>query len=192
MVETTSLVGDDPVAASHATAGNAIPGLTVPLFAAMIADIAWWRIAEGLLFHRLKKRPLLFMAMKASGLGNLHRGPAAKVVAKSARDMARHLDALDAELARSGGPWTLGDAFSLADVGWVPIFDRLEEADSLHCFLGAGRRPHATAYWERLRARPSYREAIAGHVHPAVVRGTKRLRAAKQASPALRAALEPV
>lgn len=48
-VDRSSLVGDDPTRALAASAGNCVPGLTIPLFAAMIRDIPTWRIAEGLL-----------------------------------------------------------------------------------------------------------------------------------------------
>ena len=189
-IDRTSLVGDDPVAEAHATAGNAIPGLTVPLFVSMIADIAYIRIVEGLLFHRLKMRPLLFIAMKLGGFRGLKHGPARSVVAGSGRHMAKHLDALEAQLAASGGPWILGDAFTLADVGWVPILQRLTDADSIHCFVGEGLRPNVKAYWEALKRRPSYRAAVVDHTHETVERGATRLRDAKRADPALRTALE--
>ena len=189
-VDKSSLVGDDPIAHVRETAGNAVPGLTVPLFAAMIGDIGVSKILEGLLFHRLKIRPLLFLAMKARGLSGLTGGPAAKAIRSSGRAMNDHLDELERQLVATDGPWILGSQFTLADVGWVVILERLREADSLHVFLGGGRRPAVTAWWERIRERPSYRVAIEEHGHPTVVRGTERLRAAKASAPALRAALE--
>ena len=106
------------------------------------------------------------------------------------RAMNTHLDDLEAHLEKSGGPWILGEAFTLADVSWVVVVERLREADSLHVFLGEGRRPAVTAWWERIRARPSYHDAIKAHGEPRVVSGTERLIAAKAADPALRAALE--
>jgi glutathione S-transferase len=190
-VDRASLVGDDPIANASESAGNAVPGLTVPLFAAMIEEVPYWRIAEGVLFHRLKRRALLFLAMKAGGLSRLPRSPARSIMAECASQIARHLDALDAQLEESGGPWILGERFSLADVSWLPIFERLREADSLHCFIGGGRRAATGAYWERLRERPSYRAAILAHSLPSIASGTQRLIAAKAADPALRAALEP-
>lgn len=191
-IERTSLLGDDPISDSHRSAGNAVPGLTVPLFASMIVDIPYHRIFEGLLFHRLKVRPLLFLAMKFRGLSGLKGGPPAKIIARSSRDMANHLDALEDALERGGGPWILGNQFTLADVGWVPIFERLAEADSLHCFVGGELRPRCSAYWAALRCRPSYQTAVLDHAHETVDRGTARLRSAKQADPQLRAALEPL
>jgi glutathione S-transferase len=190
-VDRASLTGDRPDAASAVSAGNAVPGLTVPLFAAMIEDIPVRRIVEGLLFHRLKERPLAFLAMKATGIRRLAwLAPATRMIHRSLRDMTAHLDALEAHLAGSGAPWIAGDAVTLADVSWAPILQRLADADAIHVFVGDGRRPAVGAWWARLRERESYRRAIAAHMHPLVVRGTARIRAAKAADPALRRLLE--
>lgn len=66
-----------------------------------------------------------------------------------------HLDALEAQLA-GGGPWLVGEAYSLADVVWTNFLARL-------CFLHKEdeirSRPAVHAYWERVRARPSFQEA---------------------------------
>jgi glutathione S-transferase len=181
----------DPIEHGDESAGNAIPGLTLPLFAAMIDQIATWKILEGLLFHFDRIRPVLFLTLKALDLKRLHRlTPAMKVLARSRRQMAVHLDALEDQLHKRGGPWILGDVFSLADVSWLVIFERLVQADCLHVFLGSGLRPECNAYWERLKARPSYRQAIRDHSHPTIEYGTARLQRAKAADPVLRAALE--
>jgi len=63
-----SSLTDDPLNHGDESAGNAIPGLTLPLFAAMIDRIATWKILEGLLFHFDKRRPLMFLGFKAMGL----------------------------------------------------------------------------------------------------------------------------
>jgi len=181
----------DPLNHGDESAGNAIPGLTLPLFAAMIDRIAWWKILEGALFHFDKQRPFVFLAFKALGLANLRRlAPAMKILARSRRQMGVHLDALETQLRETGGPWVLGETFSLADVSWLVIFERLAQADCLDVFLGAELRPECAAYWERLRKRPSYRRAILEHSHPTIAYGTQRLKEAKAADPALRAALE--
>jgi glutathione S-transferase len=189
-IDRSSITGD-PLRQGDASAGNAVPGLTVPLFAAMIQEIAWRRILEGVLFHFDRRRPLAFLAMKWRGVGGLARlGPAMQILARSRRQMGHHLDTLEARLREAGGPWILGKPFSLADVGWLVVFERLVQADCLHLFVGGELRPECAAWWARLQARPAYSEAILGHAHPAVARGTKRLREAKAADPALRAALE--
>ncbi len=188
-VDLSSLT-ENPIEHGERSAGNTIPGLTVPLFASMIESIPYHRIAEGFLFHFDKRRPLVFCVLKARGLANLHRiGPAMQVVGHSRAQMHGHLDALEEQLRNSGGPWILGSTFSLADVSWLVVFERLAQADYLGVFTG-DRRPGCSAYWQRLRERPSYRSAIVEHSHPTIELGTRRLQQAKAADPALKRALE--
>jgi len=178
-IDRSSLVGDDPTAGVAESAGNCVPGLTLPLFAAMIRDIPAHRILEGLLFHRIKQRPLLFLLLKARGLaGFASVSRLTRVVLASRRHMERHLAELDRQLAASGGPWLTGAQFTLADVSWAVIFERLREADWTAELLGL-ERPALLAYWEQLRARPSYREAMDRHQHPLVRTGTARIIAEK-------------
>lgn len=189
-VDRASLLGDDPTRVMEQSAGNCVPGLTTPLFAAMIESIPTRRILEGLLFHRLKSRPLSFLTLKWYGLRRFHRlRPAMRMLRRSIRHMNEHLDALEAQLESGGGPWILGREFSLADVSWMAIFERMLEADCEKLFLGGDRHPRVTAYWERLRARPSYQTAIVEHGHPTIARGTQRLQRAKKREPVLAKAL---
>jgi glutathione S-transferase len=149
------------------------------------------QIVEGLLFHFDKKRPVLFMTLKARGLERFHTlTPIVKLLADGRDHANAHLDALEAQLGASAGPWILGEVFSLADVSWMVIFERLRQVDAEHVFLQNGLRPATTAYWERLRARPSYAAAILGHPHPLIDHGIRRLQAVKAADPAVREALE--
>lgn len=181
----------DPIEHGDESAGNAVPGLTLPLFASMIERIPVWRILEGFLFHFDKQRPAIFLLLKVMGLPRLHRiAPAMQVLARSRRQMATHLDTLEAQLTKREGPWILGETFSLADVSWLVIFERLAQADCLQVFVGDGSRPACAAYWAALQKRDGYREAILGHPHPTIEYGTQRLRAAKAADSALRSALE--
>ncbi len=186
-----SSLGDDPLAHGDESAANAIPGLTVPLFGALIERIPTWRILEGLLFHFDRQRPAIFLLLKALGLGRLGAlAPLGRAVARSRRQLEMHLTELEKQLVASGGPWILGSQLSLADVSWLVIFERLAQVDALHVYLGEGQRPACTAYWEALRKRPSYQRAILEHAHPSVSRATERLREAKARDPKLRAALE--
>jgi len=184
-----SSLTEDPIANADASVGNAAPRLTLPLFAAMIEKVPTHRILEGLLFHFDKKRPVMFLLFKLRGLENLHRlKPLCAMIGPGRHATASHLDALEAQLEKHGGPWILGETFSLADVSWLVIFVRLRQVDNEHLFVGEGQRPRCKAYWERLQARPSYAEAIQGH--PLIDHGRTRLREAKANAPALREALE--
>lgn len=133
---------EDPVAHGDVSAGNAVPGQTLPLFAAMIERIPYRRILEGLLFHYDRRRPLMFLAFKVLGLERLPRlRPAMALLARSRAQMAAHLDALERRFEGSGGPWLLGDRYTLADVSWLVILERLAQVDALHVFVGDGKRP---------------------------------------------------
>jgi glutathione S-transferase len=174
-IDRSSLVGDDPVQHLTASAGNCVPGLTLPLFAAMIRDIPLRRIGEGLLFHRLRSRPLLFVVLKMVGLARLPSlRPARRVIRASRREMARHLDALEAELARHGDSWVVGRQFTLADVSWAVVLERLREACWVEALLTPAR-PRTRQYWVRIRTRPSYAAAILACDHPSVRRGRERV-----------------
>ena len=112
-----SSLTDDPINHGDESAGNAVPGLTLPLFAAMIDGIPYWKILEGALFHFDRKRPFMFLTFKVVGLRRVDAlRPAMRVLARSRRQMGSHLDALENRLRDGGGPWILGEAFSLADV----------------------------------------------------------------------------
>jgi glutathione S-transferase len=193
-IDRSSLTAN-PIENGDKSAGNAIPGLTVPLFCTMIERIPVWRIGEGLLFHFDKFRPFLFLVLKLRGIHNLPKlRPAATAIGRSRKQLGTHLDALEAKLAETGGPWILGEAFSLADVSWLVLFERLRQADAEGAFLGGSagseKRPLCTAYWERLRARPSYTTAILGHSHPLIDYGRNRIAEAKAADPTLRVCLD--
>jgi len=190
-IDRASLVGDDPTQATAERAGNCVPGLTFPLFATMVRHVPWRRFVPGLLFHPQKRRPLFFLLLKLRGLNGLPAlSPVMAILRRSRDDMARHLDALGAQLEASGGPWIAGERFTLADVSWVVILDRLAEADWDGFFWGEGRRPAVAAYWQRLRERPSYETAIVKARGATLLAGAAELKQAKRASPRLRMALE--
>jgi glutathione S-transferase len=155
----------------------------------MIRDIPTWRILEGLLFHRIKSRPILFLVFKAVGLSRVGAlPPVRRVVTASRRQLERHLDDLERQLIESGGPWIVGAQVTLADVSWAVIFERLREADWTDELMTTAR-PAVLAYWERLAARPSHRAAMTAHQHPLVRSGTARIVAEKARNANFRRAL---
>ena len=52
-----------------------------------------------------------------------------------------------------------GESYSLADLAWTCIFARLKMLGIADSFWGAGRLPRIDAYYDRLRARPSFDKA---------------------------------
>lgn len=123
----------------------------------------------------MKVRPALFLLLKGVGLSRVAGvPPLRRVVAASRREMARHLDDLERQLAASGGPWILGGAFSLADVSWAVILERLREADWIDELVPPSRG-RVAAYWALLWQRPSWDIAMTRHEHPLVREGTRRI-----------------
>jgi hypothetical protein len=187
-----SLVGN-AMQGSERRAGHCIPPLTFPLFATMVRYIPYREIFKGLLTHPNKERPLFFALLKLRTVHGLARlRPAMQALQRSRGHMAQHLDALARLLDGHGGPWIAGEQFTLADVSWVVILDRLVEADWTEYFWGAGKRPTVAAYWDRLRARPSYRSEIAAARCPITRQGIEDLKQAKATDARLHDALEGV
>lgn len=74
-------------------------------------------------------------------------------------------------------PWLLGTQFTLADTSLVCALLRLEETGWLARFAAGGRLSATLAYYDRIRARPSWQAAIEDMRHPLVERGVADLRA---------------
>jgi glutathione S-transferase len=181
----------NPIQGLGERAGHCVPGLTLPIFATMVRSIPYPEIFRGLLTHPNKERPLVFATLKLFTVRGLPKlPPAMKLLRNSRRHMEGHLDALGEQLEGQGGAWIAGDRFTLADVSWVVILDRLAEADWADRFWSGGRRPAVAAYWERLQARPSYRTEILEARCPITEKGIEDVKRAKAGDPALREALE--
>ena len=188
-VDRTSLT--NPLEEPEKSAGNAVPGQTLPLFCTMVEKIPFHLIAEGLLFHFDKRRPIMFILFKLLGIERLARlGPVPAAIGQTREILFGFLDELEARLEKNGGPWIMGEQFTLADVGWVVIFERIRQASAENVFLDPSKRPLVAAYWERLKARPSYRQAILDHDHPLIDYGRDRIAEAKAAHADVRILLE--
>lgn len=172
------------------SAGRCVPVLTLPIFFTAIRYIPTYRIFEGLLFHHYKERALMFLAFKVMGIKRLPKiERLRKLIRKGREAMGLHLAALEDQVKSSGGPWLLGAEYTLADVTWTAVLLRLEEGEWLEHFFAEDALPELQAYWQRLKARPSYKAAILDMQHETVTRATKDLHYAKKWDPALHAAL---
>jgi len=185
-----SLVGN-ALQGPERRAGHCVPGLTIPIFATMVAYIPYREIFKGLLTHPNKERPLFFSVLKFRSVHGLPKlAPAMKMLRRARRHMGDHLDTLGRLLDGHGKPWIAGEQFTLADVSWVVILDRLVEADWDDYLWGSGKRPTIAAYWERLKARPSYRSEILDMRCPITQKGIADLKRAKVEDARLHEALE--
>lgn len=69
--------------------------------------------------------------------------------------MLRHM-----ELRLAEAPWLSGTSFSLADVAMAPMINRIEVLARPE-MISAARRPRVADWWQRIQARPAFREAFA-------------------------------
>lgn len=69
--------------------------------------------------------------------------------------MLRHM-----ELRLAEAPWLAGTSFSLADVAMAPMINRIEVLARPE-MISAARRPRVADWWQRIQARPAFREAFA-------------------------------
>jgi glutathione S-transferase len=190
-MDKASMQGDDPISGPEVSAAGCTALLTTPLFSAGMVAIPAYRVIEGLLFHRLRFRPFLFMMLKLRGLeGFVKIPPLMKALGRGRNGMQAHLEALESQL-ESTGPFITGEQLTLADISWLVIFERLVEADWIDYFMGADKLPACQAYWQRLQQTPGYLGGIEGFRHPTVAVATALLQAQKLKDPAFKAALEP-
>lgn len=79
----------------------------------------------------------------------------AEKVAKSREALLGPLRIMDEHLAKS--PYVAGETYTLADLGFQPYFEYLLVTPSADVIDGY---PHVKAWWEKIRARPSWQAAI--------------------------------
>ncbi len=63
------------------------------------------------------------------------------------------------EQALGAGPWLVGSDYSLADVAMAPYINRIEVLKRPE-LLSAARRPRIADWWQRMQARPAFKEAF--------------------------------
>ena len=70
----------------------------------------------------------------------------------------------DMEAALARGPWLAGEKFSLAEVGVMPFVNRIDMLALSGMWTES--RPHLTGWWERIKARPTFEDALFKYVPP--------------------------
>ena len=71
--------------------------------------------------------------------------------------------AMDASLDEFGGPWLLGDAFTLADVNMIPYLWRIEYLDLIVIWMDDW--PRVADWWNRAKQRPTAAACIPGRLN---------------------------
>jgi glutathione S-transferase len=68
------------------------------------------------------------------------------------------LDQMEAALAKH--PWVAGREYSLGDIAMAPFINRIEVLKRPE-MVGAARRPRLADWWQRIQARPAFKQAFA-------------------------------
>jgi len=92
----------------------------------------------------------------------LSEGIDAAEPARALRVYDRFLADMESALARQ--PWLAGDRFSLAEIGVIPYVNRLDMLQLSP--LWTESRPRLTDWWQRIKARPGFHEAMFRYVPP--------------------------
>ena len=72
----------------------------------------------------------------------------------------------DMETAFADRPWLAGEAFSLAEVGVIPFVNRLDMLQLSGMWTAS--HPHLTDWWERVKARPMFEDAMFKYIPSAL------------------------
>ncbi|HEU4412085.1 MAG TPA: glutathione binding-like protein [Polyangiaceae bacterium] len=75
-------------------------------------------------------------------------------VAEASEKLSAATEVLDRQLAR--GPYVLGDAFTLADICYMPYVEYVTQTSAKDAILS---HPNVAAWWGRVSERPSWRKA---------------------------------
>ena len=178
----------DPFAkeSQEARLGPCTVALTIPIFASMMQDISLRQPLWGLLHHPNKERPVVFSVLKMLGPLAL-QVPSTLAMVRGARTRCRaHFENLDRHLS-NGRTFVCGESYTLGDVGLTACINRIDNAD-FGCLYADLK--HVSQYWQRLRARPSYEEALKKPELPIMTMGFARIKLWKEQHVWIKDALE--
>lgn len=100
-----------------------------------------------------KQRPLKAAFYKKMG----QNGFSDEEIAKALDDIRKTASRMDGMLEDSGGPWLLGEQFTLADICVAPLLDRMEDLGFADLWEDA--YPSVAQWLKRIQARAPYSEA---------------------------------
>jgi glutathione S-transferase len=100
--------------------------------------------------ERLPLRKQFYQRMTQKGFGEADLNHALDQIRQTA-------ERIEKAMKETGGPWIMGAQYTLVDAQVTPLIDRME--DMGYGFLWEDL-PEMSAWWERIKARPSYAHAF--------------------------------
>ena len=132
------------------TLGTAVPILSTPIIQTCLKRQPFFHVMWKFRKHPKRERAALFRLLRIRGLP---RGLSVRAI----KTIAEGLLCIEAQLAKSG-PFLFGD-FSQIDVMMMAHFHRMEDV-ALGNIFASKHLPNLSAYWQRLKQRPSYKDAV--------------------------------
>jgi|TARA_Y200000002_G_scaffold140322_1_gene115762 glutathione S-transferase len=97
--------------------------------------------------------------------------PLFKITKSAVKNLNIHFDELNDHLNEK--KWIDGNKFSLADITWMVLFHRLEESQLTNYFLN--NRGNLIGYFNRLKARESYKSELLDYEENSIKVGKDKL-----------------
>jgi len=154
-----SLFPRDPIGRAKARAWmryiDEVPtvAVRVPSFANLFAPMRFKGRSEEFFAQHVEKLPLrknFYQRMTMKGFGKADIDYACSQIRQTCQRINKSIRDL-------GGPWIMGQQYTIVDAQVTPLIDRMED-------LGYGElwadQPEMTAWWARIKARPSYKQAF--------------------------------
>ncbi len=131
----------------------------------MIVDesISYSSILYGLIFHFDLKRPVLFLTLKILGKFAFSVSKLKQMRGKARYYAKMYLKKLNQILIKNhkNGPYICGEKFTLADLAWIPVLERLYASGSDDLLdLDNDENNLLHKYWDNLKKRKCYQKAI--------------------------------
>jgi glutathione S-transferase len=151
-----------PLKPADAKARARMRGFTKFIDAAIFPATA--TVSQSIAFHHQYK-PEVYETMEKARPGwlanfrQLQKGTENPAFPAAIGRLDKMIADMEKSLAGHGGPWLAGESYSLADVGYAPYVTRLDHLKFLDGMVE--KRPRVAAWYDRMRARPAYQEALA-------------------------------
>ena len=153
------LAPPDPVGRAHMRAWmhyiDEVPTLAVrvPSFANLFAPMRFTNTSDGDFKKHTERLPLrkqFYQRMTQKGFGKADIDHALDQIRQTCQRIDKAMD-------DAGGPWIMGRQYTLVDAQVTPSIDRMEDMGYGYLWEDL---PKMSAWWERIKARPSYSAAF--------------------------------
>ena len=153
---------DPPLKPADARGRARMRGFTRLIDAAIFPATA--TVSMSMAFHHQFK-PEMYETMEKARPGwlanfrLLQKGTENPAFPAAIKRLDRMIADMEGALADHEGPWLVGKAYSLADIGYAPYVTRLDHLKFLPGMIE--KRPRVAAWYQRMRARQAYQDALA-------------------------------